>query len=319
MASCCVLGGSGFVGSRLVARLANEGFTVTVPTRDPERCRHLRLMPTVRVVHGDVHDAGTLNRLVAGSGVVINLIGILNESGRDGSGFQHAHVELTRKLIAACDAAGVRRLIQVSALNASPPEHPVAATSHYLRSKGAAEALLRSSALRWTILQPSVIFGPGDSFLNRFASLLRIVPLAFPLAMPEARFAPVHVTDVVAAIARVVKDPGTAGRTFQLCGPDIFTLRELVAMTAATLGLRRKVIGLPRPISRLQAAIMDFVPGKPFSTDNFRSLLTDSVGSSDGLRQLGISPRSLRPDLADTLGGAGLPGIRDTYRKLARR
>ena len=178
MASCCVLGGSGFVGSRLVARLANEGFTVTVPTRDPERCRHLRLMPTVRVVHGDVHDAGTLNRLVAGSGVVINLIGILNESGRDGSGFQHAHVELTRKLIAACDAAGVRRLIQVSALNASPPDHPEAATSHYLRSKGAAEALLRSSTLRWTILQPSVIFGPGDAFLNRFARLLRRVPLA---------------------------------------------------------------------------------------------------------------------------------------------
>lgn len=319
MVSCCVPGGSGFVGSRLVARLANEGFEVTVPTRDPERCRHLRVLPTVRVIHADVHDQGTLIRLLTGSDVAINLIGILNEPGRDGAGFHRAHVELTRKLLAACTATGVSRYIHVSALNASRPDQSDASTSHYLRSKGAAEALLGSSTLSWTIVQPSVIFGPGDSFLNRFAGLLRSLPLAFPLAMPQARFAPVHVTDVVEAIARVVKDPGTAGRTFQLFGPDIYTLRELVEMTASTLGLRRKLIGLPRPISRLQAASMDFVPGKPFSTDNFRSLLTDSVGSSDGLRQLGISPRPLRPNLGDTLRGAGLPGIRDTYRKLAGR
>ncbi len=319
MASCCVLGGSGFVGSRLVARLANAGFKVTVPTRDPERCRHLRLLPTVQLIHADVHDQDTLIRLLTGSDVAINLIGILNESGRDGAGFHRAHVELTRKLLAACDTTGVRRLIHVSALNASVPDQPDAATSHYLQSKGRAEALLRSSTLRWTILQPSVIFGPGDSFLNRFAALLRNIPLAFPLAMPQARFAPVHVSDVVEAIARVVQDPATAGHTFQLCGPDIYTLRELVGMTADTLGLRRKVIGLPRSISRLQAAIMDFVPGKPFSTDNFRSLLTDSVGTSDGLRQLGIAPRPLRPNLGDTLRGAGLTGIRDTYRQLAGR
>jgi NADH dehydrogenase len=168
-------------------------------------------------------------------------------------------------------------------------------------------------------LQPSVIFGPGDSFLNRFAGLLRVVPLVFPLAMPGARFAPVHVDDVVEAIARVLNEPEAAGRTFQLCGPDIYTLRELVEMVSATLGLRRRVIGLPRSLARLQATIMDFVPGKPFSTDNFRSLLTDSVGSADGLRELGITPRSLRPNLADALGGSGLTGIMDSYRKAARR
>ncbi|MDH5254747.1 MAG: complex I NDUFA9 subunit family protein [Gammaproteobacteria bacterium] len=319
MVSCCVLGGSGFVGSRLVARLANAGHAITVPTRDPEHCRHLRLLPTVSLIHADINAPGVLGQLLRSTDVAINLVGILNEAGRDGAGFRRAHVELTRRLIEACGAVGVGRLIQVSALNAANPDTPAPATSHYLRSKGEAEALVRASGLRWTIFQPSVIFGPGDSFLNRFAGLLRVIPVAFPLAMPEARFSPVHVADVVEAIARALVDPATAGRTYQLCGPDTFTLRELVRMVAATLGLRRWIIGLPRPLSRLQAAVMDFVPGKPFSTDNYRSLLTDSVGSTDGLRQLGIEPRPLQPNLADTLGGAGLPGIRDSYRQQARR
>ena len=254
-----------------------------------------------------------------GADAAINLVGILNEPGRDGAGFRHAHVDLTRELIGACSNAGVQRVVQVSALNASRPETPDPATSHYLRTKGEAEALLRASTLHWTILQPSVIFGPGDSFLNRFAGLLRGVPLVLPLAMPEARFAPVHVDDVVEAITRVLDEPAAAGRTFQLCGPDIFTLRELVQMVSDTVGIRRRVIGLPRFISRLQAAIMDYVPGKPFSTDNFRSLLTDSVGSAAGFRDLGINPRALRPNLAEALGGSGLTGIMDSYRKSAGR
>ncbi len=319
MVSCCVLGGSGFVGSRLVARLANAGHAVTVPTRDPQRCRHLRLLPTVRVIHADIHAPGILEQLLGTADAAINLVGILNEVGRDGVGFRRAHVELTRRLIGACEATGVDRLIQLSALNATDPDRPNPATSHYLRSKGEAEALVRASGLRWTILQPSLIFGPGDSFLNRFAALLRVVPLAFPLAMPGARFSPVHVDDVVEAIARTLRDPATAGLTFQLCGPDTFTLRELVRMVAATLGLRRRIIGLPRVVSRLQAAVMDFVPGKPFSTDNYRSLLTDSVGSTEDLQRLGIQPRPLQRNLADALGGAGLPGIRDSYRQQARR
>ncbi|MBL8200037.1 MAG: complex I NDUFA9 subunit family protein [Chromatiales bacterium] len=319
MLSCCVLGGSGFLGSRLVARLANAGHAVTVPTRDPERCRHLRLLPTVRIIHADIHAPGVLENLLRGADVAINLVGILNEPGRDGAGFRRAHVDLTRRLIEACGVAGTHRLIQVSALNAPGPDAAGPSTSHYLRSKGEAEALVRASGLRWTILQPSVIFGPGDSFLNRFAGLLRLIPLAFPLAMPGARFSPVHVADVVEAIVRAIRDPATAGRTYPLCGPDTFTLRELVAMVASTLGLRRRIIGLPRPLSRLQAAVMDFVPGKPFSTDNYRSLLTDSVGGTEGLRELGIQPRALRPNLPATLAGAGLTGIRDSYRQLARR
>jgi NADH dehydrogenase len=315
----CVLGGSGFLGSRLVARLANAGHAVTVPTRDPERCRHLRVLPTVRVVRANVHAQSALGALLEDADAAINLVGILNEPGRDGSGFRRAHTELMASLVAACGATGVQRLVQVSALKAAGPDADRQLTSHYLLSKGEAEALIRASTLRWTILQPSVIFGPGDSFLNRFAGLLRLIPFALPLAMPEARFAPVHVEDVVEAIVRVLADPGTSGHTYELCGPDVFTLRELVQMVASTMGLQRRVIGLPRTASRLQAAIMDFVPGKPFSTDNFLSLLTDSVGTSDGLRQLGIEPRPLRPNLAAALDAAGLGGIRDRYRKSARR
>ena len=316
---CCVIGGTGFVGSRLVARLANAGYRVTVPTRDPERCRHLRVLPTLRVLRADIHAPETLRGILEGADTAINLVGILNEPGRDGAGFRRAHVELTQKLIGACSTAGVRHLVQISALNATSPDRPDPGTSHYLRSKGEAEAVLRASGLNWTILQPSVVFGPGDSFLNRFAGLLRSVPLAFPLAMPGARFAPVHVDDVVEAIIRVLDQPAAFGHTFQLYGPETYTLRELVELVAATMGLRRRVIGLPRSLSRLQAAVMDYVPGKPFSTDNYRSLLTDSVGSADGLQQLGIRPRALRPNLTDALRGAGLTGIMDSYRKTAGR
>ena len=316
---CCVIGGTGFVGSRLVARLANAGYRVTVPTRDPERCRHLRVLPTVSGIRADIHAPETLRSMLEGADTAINLVGILNEPGRDGAGFRRAHVELTQKLIGACSTAGVRHLVQISALNATSPDTPDPETSHYLRSKGEAEAVLRASGLNWTILQPSVIFGPGDSFLNRFAGLLRSVPLAFPLAMPGARFAPVHVDDVVEAIIRVLDQPAAFGHTFQLYGPETYTLRELVELVAETMGLRRRVIGLPRSLSRLQAAVMDYVPGKPFSTDNYRSLRTDSVGSSDGLQQLGIKPRALCPNLTDALRGSGLTGIMDSYRKTAGR
>jgi NADH dehydrogenase len=292
-----VIGGSGFVGSRLVARLADAGIDVLVPTRDPWRARHLTVQPRVRVVRANVHDPASLDGALSGCASVVNLVGILNEKGRDGSGFSQAHAGLVGKLIAACGRSGISRLVQVSALNAGAP----AATSHYLRSKGEAEVLIRQSQLRWTILQPSVIFGPGDSFLNRFATLTARVPLAFPLAMPAARFAPVHVDDVAAAIRRVLENDATAGRTYQVCGPEVLTLAEIVSLVLQAGNRRRRVIGLPRWLSRLQAAVMDFVPGKPFSTDNYRSLLLDSVCAEPGLAMLGIQPRTLSGSLRDCL------------------
>jgi uncharacterized protein YbjT (DUF2867 family) len=288
--SVCVLGGSGFVGTHLVAALARDGWRITVPTRDPARARHLATIPTVRLVAADVHDAAALASLCAGQHAVVNFVGILNERGRSGAGFHRVHVELVRKLVEACRRQRVDRLLHVSALNADADHGP----SHYLRSKGRGERVVRDESgpdLRWTVFRPAVIFGPGDGFVNRFARLLRVIPLALPLARPGARFAPVWIGDVVAAMIRALGDEATAGECYELCGPEQYTLAEIVRMIRDRLALSRAVVGLPDFAARLQAATFDFVPGKPFSTDNYRSLLVDSVCKVSGLARLGIRPQ----------------------------
>lgn len=290
--SVCVLGGSGFVGTELCALLARDGWRITVPTRNPARAPRLAVLPTLRLVAADVHDPVELDRLLDGQQAAVNLVGILNEAGRDGRGFDRVHAELARKLVDACRRQGVGRLLQMSALGADAERGP----SHYLRSKGRAERVIREESgpgLSWTMFRPSVIFGPGDDFLNRFARLLRLIPLALPLAKPGARFAPVWVDDVAAAFLRALADTATAGETYELCGPEVYTLREIVCLVRDRLGLARAVIGLPDFASRMQAAICDFVPGKPFSTDNYRSLTVDSVCSVNGLAKLGIKPQPL--------------------------
>jgi NADH dehydrogenase len=290
--SACVLGGSGFVGTHVCSALARDGWQITVPTRDPARARHLAPVPSLKLVPADVHDPRVLAALVAGRTAVVNLVGILNERGSGGSGFARAHVDLVRNLVEACRRGRVERLVHISSLGADADGAP----SHYLRSKGRGERIVRDECgddLAWTILQPSVIFGPGDDFLNRFARLLRAVPLALPLARPGARFAPGWVGDVVAAIQRALVDERVAHETYELCGPERMTLREIVCRVRDRLNLARAVIGIPDFAARLQAAVCDFVPGKPFSTDNYRSLLVDSVCKVNGLARLGIRPQPL--------------------------
>lgn len=290
--SICVLGGTGFVGTRLVAALARAGWQVTVPSRHPAGAGHIAMIPALRLVPADVHDPNQLAALCAGRQAVVNLVGILNERGRDGRGFEQAHVTLVRTLVEACRRAGVERLLHLSALNADADTGP----SHYLRSKGRAERIIRDECgpdLRWTLFRPSVIFGSGDGFVNRFAGLLRAIPAALPLARAEARFAPVWVDDVVAAMMRALADPATAGECYELCGPEQYTLREVVVMVRDRLRLARAVFGIPDFLARLQAAVFDFVPGKPFSTDNYRSLCVDSLCRQNGLARLGIRPQPL--------------------------
>lgn len=278
-----ILGGTGFVGSHLVPRLAAQGLHVTVLSRNRERHRELAVLPTVRVVSANVYDPKTLAAQFAGADAVINLVGILNERGFDGSGFRRAHVELTRLVIEAMKAATVSRLLQMSSLRAGEGE------SWYLKTRGEAEALVRASGLDWTIFRPSVIFGRGDGLFFRFAALLRLAPVT-PLARAGARFAPVFVGDVCAAFEKALADRSTIGQVYELGGPDVVTLREIVTMTRDALGLRRLIVGLPDPLGKLQAAIFGLVPGKPLSLDNFRSLALDSVPSRDGLAELGIRP-----------------------------
>jgi NADH dehydrogenase len=186
--------------------------------------------------------------------------------------------------------------------------------SHYLRTRGEAETLVKASPLDWTIFQPSVIFGPGDGLFCRFATLLKIAPL-LPLARGSAKFAPVYIGDVVEAFRRALGNAGSVRQTYELYGPDVVTLAQIVRMTAQQLGLRRLVAPLPDALGRMQAFVMDFVPGKPFSSDNYRSLQTDSVGGIDGLHRLGIAPTPMSAILPDILGhGEDRQARLDRYR-----
>jgi NADH dehydrogenase len=288
----CLLGGTGFVGRAVSNQLVRLGYSVRIPTRDRQRHRRLLVLPGVELRNANVHVDGVLTRLMEGCDAVVNLIGILNEKGHDGSGFKAAHVDLAEKLIRACQDAGVNRLVQISALKANAERGP----SHYLRTKGHAEQVIRSLSgeqIKFTILRPSVIFGPDDTFINRFASLLRISPV-LPLPQLSARFAPVYVEDVAAAVVKALQDSNTYGKTYELCGPEIYSLGEILQFILRQLGIRRIVLPLPLFLGRIQAWIADYlIPGKPFSLDNLRSLSVASVCNEDGFGELGIRPRPM--------------------------
>jgi len=301
-----LLGGTGFVGQALLPVLAEYGHTSTVLTRQKARHREITLIPGARLIQADIYNPDDLCRHLESADAVINLVGILNESGRNGAGFHRAHVHVVDGLIDACQKTGVNRILHMSALNAG------AGKSHYLESKGLAEARLarasESEDLQVTVFQPSVIFGRNDDFFNRFESLLRIMPV-MPLARPTARFQPVFAGDVARAFVLALEDPGTHGKTFALCGPNTYSLRELVEFTASTANLKRKIIPLPNWVARIQAAIMDFVPGKPFSSDNYRSLKIDSTSKLNGLGYFKIIPQSIETQVFRYLGDGTHQGL----------
>ena len=288
--SIVVLGGTGFLGTRLVARLIKDGHRVTALSRDREQHKHLLVLPGLTLEKCDVYEEAQLSERLRGSDVVINLVGILNERWFGGAGFRRAHTELTQHVLNAARSAGVKRLLQVSALKAAAD-----APSYYLRSKGEAEKLIRdrNTAIDWTIFQPSVMFGPGDSFLNRFAGLLAAIPLVFPLARPNARLQPVAVDDVVNAMRLCLHGGASSRQTYQLGGPQVYSLREIVGLVAKLTRRPRWIIGLPNVLGRMQAFFLNFVPGRPFSSDNYKSLKVDSVCTDDGFSTLGIKPQSM--------------------------
>lgn len=274
----CILGGTGFVGSHLANRLCQQNAMVTLLVRNASHAKHLAVLPNIRFIECDVHNSQHLEKHLANTDAVINLVGILNEHGHNGDGFRRAHLELPRKILGACQHNKVPRILHMSALNANAKSGP----SHYLRSKGDGENHLHTFAgpCAITSFRPSVIFGPGDSFFNRFAALLKLSPLIFPLACSQARFAPIYVGDVVNTFVSALHNEATYGKRYDLCGPEEFTLHELVAYTARMLGLHTRIIDLPNFISRLQAHLLEHIPGKPFSIDNFNSLKVNSVCDS---------------------------------------
>ncbi|HOY36667.1 MAG TPA: complex I NDUFA9 subunit family protein, partial [Piscinibacter sp.] len=259
-----VLGGTGFVGrsvcEKLVERSGGAGGSIVVPTRHIAHARDLQMLPTLQPVQADVHDDAQLAQMVAGRDAVINLVAVLQGDERR---FRHVHVDLPTRLARACQAAGVKRLVHVSALGVGAN-----APSHYLRSKAAGEAALAAAGLELTVLRPSVIFGAHDKLLNMFAALQGLAPFV-PLAGADSRYQPVWVDDVAAAIVRCLDDPATIGKTYECTGPDVYTLRELVQAAGRWAGHERPVFGLPGGLAQLQARVMEMLPGEPLmSRDN---------------------------------------------------
>jgi NADH dehydrogenase len=290
MKRALLIGGTGFLGSALACRLSSADFALTLPTRRRERVKHLTILPGAEVVEADVHDTATLARLMAGQDLVVNLVGILRGD------FERAHVALPGKIARAAAAAHIPRLIHISALAAASD-----APSRYLRSKAAGEAAVRAAYPEATIFQPSVIFGRNDSFLTLFAKLVRFAPF-IPLACPEARFQPVWVEDVVAAILACLDHPESKGQSYPLCGPRVYRLRELVAYVGWLSGHPRPIIGLPLPLSYLQAWLMEWLPGGPLTRDNVRSMQAPNVCPDGCTLPFGLTPTALEAVAPSYLG-----------------
>jgi NADH dehydrogenase len=311
-----VVGGSGFIGSHLVNALVEAGKQVRVATRRRYNARHLTLLP-IDVIEADVLDPVQLASFVANADAVINLVGTLHGgSGRPyGAGFAKLHVELPTKLVAACEGKGVHRLIHISAIGADSR-----GPSMYLRSKGDGEkAIAASASLATTIFRPSVVFGPEDSFLNRFALLQKLAPV-IPLAMPDAKFQPVYVADVSKAIVNVLDLDAANGRTYELGGPSVYTLEQLLNYCGDVLGRHARIVRLPNAFGRLQALSFELVPGEPIlSRDNLDSMKVDSVLSGPLAPELGIEPASIETIAPLYLGNASLRTRFNHFRASAGR
>ena len=315
MKQVLVLGGTGFVGRAVCECLAElaPATRVRVPTRRAAHGNSVRFLPNVDLLSANGHDEAALRRLVAGCDAVVNLVAILHGSA---AAFEQVHVALPRKLAQACQAAGVRRLVHVSALGVGP-----GAPSNYLRSKTAGEAVLQEAKLDLTVLRPSVIFGVDDHFLNLFAQLQAVAPV-FPLAGSDARFQPVWVQDVAQGIVAALMQPQSIGQVIECAGPDVLTLSELVRLSGRWAGVERAQIPLPAAVGRLQAAMMEWLPGEPLmSRDNVDSMRVPNVASGKlpGLQSLGITPAAVAAVAPGYLGRHQGVARLDVWRRLARR
>lgn len=309
----CVLGGSGFVGSSIVAKLDQDGYAVIVLTRRRESAKHLFLLPNVTVVECNVMDDQALKAALSGADAVVNLIGILHQSGR--TSFDAMHHQLPSRLAKICEATGIKRLIQMSSLQADRN-----APSEYLRSKAAGEAVLLAFAqkLNITIFRPSIIFGRGDSFINLFATLIKFLPVVL-LAKPNAKFQPVWVEDVASCFVASIQNTQTYGQVYELAGPKVYSFRELVQQVMTTLKVKRPIIGLCDKLSYAQAFMMELLPVKLMSRDNVRSMEVDSVSSQPFPPIFGVVPASMEAVIPEYLVDSTLRGKYDSFRSVAAR
>jgi uncharacterized protein YbjT (DUF2867 family) len=311
--SVCLLGGSGFVGRSIADQATERGIRVRVLTRNAARARALTVLPTVELMEGDPSDEPTLAAAFEGMDAAVNLIGILHETRAQS--FSAMHAELPHTVGRAARAAGIQHIVHVSALGASEK-----APSNYLRSKAAGEAALRMAAgvVPWTILRPSVIFGEGDHFLNLFAALAKMFPV-LPLAGADARFQPVWVEDVARCCVATLGEARSFGQAYELCGPRAYTLQELVQLVAATMGLRRTVLPLPPALGRMQAFMLEHLPGKLMTRDNLRSMSVPNVCTAKRPPMCAFEPSAIEAVLPQYLGAASGGARYARYRNQAGR
>jgi NADH dehydrogenase len=308
-----VLGASGFVGRSVCAQLAARGLALRALTRDRLKARPLQVTPSIEIVAGTPHDDGDLGRALDGIDAVVNLVGILHQSRREP--FEKVHVDLPRRLARACRAAGVRRLVHMSALHAGRD-----GPSQYLRTRGRGEDALREegAGLAVTVLKPSVIFGQDDSFLNLFAGLVKVFPVV-PLAGARTRFQPVWVEDVARAVAACLDDPRTFGKSYDLCGPGIHTLADIVRFVAGLQGRKRLVVALPAWAALAQAFVLEHLPGPVMTRDNLASMRVDSVCDCPFPEVFGFAPAAMEAVVPEYMADAGPRGRYADYRRRTGR
>ncbi|MBT5406966.1 MAG: complex I NDUFA9 subunit family protein [Gammaproteobacteria bacterium] len=274
-----ILGGTGFIGSQLSAKLSPLCDHICVLTRNTDTNKNLKLIPNLEIIQTNILEQRNLNTIFTGSDVVINTIGILNEFNEDNT-FEIMHFELTKKISSAIKHNKIKRYLHISSLNADPK-----ATSRYLITKGLAENYIQSETNNFcntTIFRPSIVFGEADSFFNKFSTILKYSPV-FPLACPNSKFMPIYVNELTDFMMDTIKDNKTYGQKIDVTGPNEYTFRQLIDITLKALKIRRLIIPLNYTLSKLQAAIFQRLPGKLFTIDNFLSLQIDSC-SKEGFK-----------------------------------
>ncbi len=314
-----LFGGTGFIGRQLAAQLVNAGYTVQIITRNVERHKALKVLPTVKLIEVDINNESALVNRLSQTAIAINLVGILHGTPTQ---FDAAHYDFPQRLVNACCKAVVKKIVHLSALNADAAKAP----SEYLRSKGRGEQAIQKAqekGITTTIFRPSIVFGHEDGFFNLFNNLLAVSPV-LPVARPKSRFSPVYVGDVVAAILKSLTDKETDNKIYHLGGPEIFTFQEIVNYISKVSGQKRLIVGLPDNIAKLQASVMEMLPIKLFTRDNFQSLLVDSVCPEEGLqlKDLGIEAQKVDTIMAEHLarrGGKGRTSRYDDMRRENRR
>jgi NADH dehydrogenase len=300
MATVVVFGGGGFLGRRLVDRLTAEGMTVRVAVRHPDPARiELRSMGFARVtvVAADVRDQASVAAAIAEADAVVNAVSAYIEKG--GVTFEAVHVRGAENVAREAVAAGVARLVLVSGIGADPDS-----SSPYIRARGRGELIVRQAFPVATILRPGAMFGPGDALFGTLAALARLLPALPLIGGGSTRLQPIFVEDVAEAISSILSDPGTVGRTYELAGPKVYTLHELVNMTLQLMGKRRLLVPIPFAVAEVQARLFELLPNPPLTTGQVDLLKTDSVasGALPDVQDLGIQPKAVEEILPTYIG-----------------